>query len=535
MPKFNRIGLKALYPLGVLTIAVIAFLAVCFVDLGIIQKDSDRLVNEQFEGSLLFAKLQLEVTLIQETATDASATHDEAVLEETAANKEAAEATFDQLMALFPDQKDSLQEIDYMMDAFYDEAVAMADSYINEGLEAGNAKMEKFDVTSENFRTTLEDIIGQMNEDTKADGKSITRKINILHSLIVFGLLFTLVLFCYSVFYMSRRIIRPLKETTHAIDTITSNDLTIEPLTIVEKDELGTLGTAANNLLDSLKNIIGAINNSSKELNTSSEFMASSADEIKVAIREVADTMSSISVNVNTQASDTEKVATHISELQSVIKSSIDASDNLSVSSNEIKKISSEGMNAVRNLDEATKQNKTSFDGILSDIASINDSTAKIGAASEIIQGIATQTNLLSLNASIEAARAGEAGKGFAVVADEIRQLAEESSKSVSDINAMLDELKNNVSHANSQSSVMQEAVERQEKEVYATRDKYTAINEQIQKINSEIDNLAKINSTVSENCGDVVSIIEGLSAISQENAAAAEETSASTEEVLAS
>jgi methyl-accepting chemotaxis protein len=145
-----------------------------------------------------------------------------------------------------------------------------------------------------------------------------------------------------------------------------------------------------------------------------------------------------------------------------------------------------------------------------------------------VIADIASQTNLLSLNASIEAARAGEHGKGFAVVADEIRQLADQSNESAKEIGAIVQELIHN-------SNVSVETMNSVLQEMHIQLDKLNVTREVFEKLNGEVGNVAVAIDNISEqieeiNRGkdDVLSSAESLASIAQQNAASTEETSAS-------
>jgi methyl-accepting chemotaxis protein len=157
-----------------------------------------------------------------------------------------------------------------------------------------------------------------------------------------------------------------------------------------------------------------------------------------------------------------------------------------------------------------------------------NKSVERIGSAVTVIADIASQTNLLSLNASIEAARAGEYGKGFAVVADEIRQLADQSNESAKEIGSIVQELIHN-------SNVSVETMNSVLQEMHIQLDKLNLTREVFEKLNGEVGNVAVAIDNISEqveelNKGkdDVLTSAESLASIAQQNAASTEETSAS-------
>ena len=186
----------------------------------------------------------------------------------------------------------------------------------------------------------------------------------------------------------------------------------------------------------------------------------------------------------------------------------------------------------IKDLVEISDRTRESVDEVNRQTDRTNQSVMEIGSAIQMITDIASQTNLLSLNASIEAARAGEHGKGFAVVADEIRQLADQSSDSAKKIGDIVEELiKNSNRSVETMNGVLDEINEQNEK-LSTTREAFDGLNTEVGNVVVAIDNIRREIETVNTAKNDVMSSMESLAAIAQENAASTEETSASMTEL---
>jgi methyl-accepting chemotaxis protein len=275
------------------------------------------------------------------------------------------------------------------------------------------------------------------------------------------------------------------------------------------------------------------LSNTSESLEEKTDLMTSHSDAILQNVTEITESINGVTNVAGEQAADIEKSMNEVEGLSDIAVQNAKTSQNLSQASNQISSASDHGNKVLDGLYAVTKESEVAFAEIFDSIEKIKNSTVKIGEASNMIESIAAQTNLLSLNASIEAARAGEMGRGFAVVADEIRKLSDESTESVNEINKMLDELQENVDYANNQSENVKKAVEKQVHGVEDTRSSYKEIADNLTVINDEIHNLSQVSGSMTDSCKTVSHSMEHIASSAEENAATTEETNAAIEEVL--
>lgn len=424
------------------------------------------------------------------------------------------------------------ETMESLWDSFNTNIQAWQSSYDIETLTGDmDAHLASFDAAREdiNFMTEL------LEEYAKATSESINREIRT--SIIRLSVMVAAVIVLISLLavYVIRHLKYSILATTRDMDQMAHNDLSFEPFHLVSRDELGTLSTAITTMIGSLRGIIQLLDGTSSKLNVSSAAMRVNSGEITASMNDIASTVEEIAASASQQAQDSENAAKEFDGLGQIISKSSESAKKLYQASEHMQEISKEGLYTITELSELTEKNRQAFELIFETIESTNESAGKIGEVSSIIAGIAGQTNLLALNAAIEAARAGEAGKGFAVVADEIRNLAEQSAQSTSSIRSILDVLQAQIGHANSQSSMVREAVKVQTQSVKETKERYGNIVDTLETVNQEIYSLETVSASMEQSRQKVLDIITSLSAIAQENAASTEETSATAEEILAS
>jgi methyl-accepting chemotaxis protein len=323
--------------------------------------------------------------------------------------------------------------------------------------------------------------------------------------------------------------VQTVKDT---INTIADNDLTQAPPTSDSKDEFGDLLGAASRLYESLREVVGHINESSERVAAAGRTILDTANDANEQVENINTAINDMAITANQQANDITNIATNMTEIGELVQESGRFSENLAEASNQIDGVTKEGMEVVTELLHTTDETMSAFEDIFDLVNNISGSVLKIGEASRLISDIASQTNLLSLNASIEAARAGEAGRGFAVVAGEISNLADQSAQSANTINQMIEELQKAAELAANQGEEVKRYVDAQNQSVRKTQEKFENIVASVKEMDNGIKNIASVNKEMGHNFTNVNDLISSLSASSEENAANSEQIAATTETV---
>lgn len=360
-----------------------------------------------------------------------------------------------------------------------------------------------------------------------ADESDVMTNINTVVNITVFIGLVLVIILAVAAILLSSVIAKPLSDIALATGILSQGNVAVVCNTKSSIRETASVINAFQTLKESLNTSMGNVKASADMLGTAIVSVDSmttenvdSISQISTAIDEVSSTSQDVAENAQVMAEKAVELGGDIETLNNKVS-------NLYSESNTIKRANEDAAECMKAVYDSANESVTAVQNISSKILETNSAVEEINKAVSAIENIASQTNLLSLNASIEAARAGEAGRGFSVVANEIRTLADSSAESAREIRTIIE---NVVILSNGTVEISQkvyDVISKEQKDIEDAQKKFEVLSKSVDSSINDIETIKSMAGRLDTIKSELTNATTELGAISEELGATAEEVAA--------
>lgn len=301
---------------------------------------------------------------------------------------------------------------------------------------------------------------------------------------------------------------------------------------LTRKDVIGDLCRSIKKLEERLCTIVEGVQKQCEVLSETTDYSCKQTKDAISSVMQIDKTIQGIADTSNSQAENAAFAGDSVTTMGSMIERTGEEVDSLTDITNTMSEASNQAKEILNELNENMKRVREAVKVVSEQTSQTHVSVQEVGKMTNIITGIASQTNLLSLNASIEAARAGEQGKGFAVVASEIQQLAEQCNGAAKEIQDTLHRLSDDSDSSVATMNEVEQIIQEQDEKISNTNAIFETVEDNIQNSINGIKEIKTKTHALNETREKTVQVVQDVASSAQENAASTQETSAFTGEV---